>query len=184
MDLSCLTPANLSFRTERLSIRVMNQHDLPHFTAMQADPTLMTYIGDILTPEALEAKFLTRNQCFSDHSQWFTLLIFDRTSSAFCGSIGFLLENVDAMRVEIGYLLLSEQQGKGIITEAAKPMMDFIFTSLKAKKIVAKCAVENTSSWKVMERLSLKREGCLISDFYVGDTWFDSYYYGLINPNS
>lgn len=183
MDLSCLTPANLSFRTERLSIRVMNQHDLQHFSAIQTDPELMTYIGDVLEPEAFEAKFQARNKCFNDHSQWFTLLIFDRASSALCGSVGFLLEDIDAMRVEIGYLLLSDQQGKGILTEAAKPMMDFIFTSLGARKIFAKCAVENTPSWKVMERLSLKREGCLASDFCVGDTWFDSYYYGLINPS-
>ena len=157
----------------------MNKHDLQHFTALQTNSELMAYIGDVLDPDAFKAKFDARNQCFDDHSQWFTLLIFDRASSAFCGSVGFLFEDIDAMRVEIGYILLSEQQGKGILTEAAKPVMEFIFHSLGARKIFAKCAVENTSSWKVMERLSLTREGCLASDFCVGDTWFDSYYYGL-----
>ena len=184
MDLTTLRPRNLSFRTERLSIRVMNKHDYPSFSALQSDPQLMAYIGEVLEPEALKAKFEARAKCFNDHSQWFTLLIFERATSAFCGSVGFLLQDIANQKAEIGYVLLNEYHGKGMITEAAQPMIDFLFNTLKVKKITAHCAVENTASWKVMEKLSLQREGLLAADFCIGDTWYDSYSYGLINADS
>ena len=181
MDLSRLSEANLSFSTKRFSIRLMTASDFDYFAALQADPTLMTYIGEVLETEPLKEKFNGRVNCINDHSQWFTLLIFEKETDKFCGSVGFLLQDIASQRVEIGYVLLSEFHGQGVIVEAAQPMMAFIFNTLKAKKVIAQCAVENIGSWKVMEKLSLQREGCLKSDFCINDIWYDSYYYGLVS---
>jgi len=183
MDLSTLTTKNLSFSTERLFIRLMTSDDLHYFSQLQDNPTLMTYIGPIIDKSALTEKFNKRTKCLSDLTQWFTLLVFEHSTNAFCGSVGFLLQDTDNHRVEIGYIALESMQGKGFITEAAQVMNAFIFNQLKAKKIVASCAVQNIASWKVMEKLGLEREGNLKSDFHVNGQWYDSYCYGLVNPN-
>ncbi|NMP31062.1 GNAT family N-acetyltransferase [Thalassotalea sp. M1531] len=181
MDLSTLNAKNLAFTTDRLTIRLMTNQDFEYFKQLQNDPELMTFIGPILEERALKEKFSARVNCLEDLSQWFTFLIFDQDTKVFCGSVGFLLQDQDSQRVEIGYLALPAAQGKGVITEAANALLEFIFNQLQARKVIANCAIQNIASWKVMEKLGLLREGELKSDFHVNDVWYDSYCYGLVN---
>ena len=186
MDLSVLTPKNLTITTKRLSIYPMLSEHKEEFKQLQCDENLMAFIGPILDENALSDKFNQRISCFEDNQQWFTLLINERKDSSdvspskFIGSVGFRLVDIECQRVEIGYLALSASQGKGCITEAGDALIHFLKEKLKVKKIVANCAVENIASWKVMEKMGLQKEGTLKADFKVNENWFDAYTYALV----
>ena len=183
MNTNLITQAQLQLTTARLSMSFMTDIDWLAFQTLQSNEQLMQHIGPILSEEALNEKFVQRTQPWQgDEAHWITLLIHQKHSGELVGSVGFKLVSIDCQRAEIGYITLAEHQGKGFITEAAKALIEYLFEQVKVRKIVAHCAVENTGSWRVMEKLSMQREGLFKSNFHVNDTWFDEYAYGLLNP--
>jgi RimJ/RimL family protein N-acetyltransferase len=184
MNLSAITQENLTVLTERLALSLMTITDLNNFSLLQTDVELMKYIGPILSDEEIKTKFLDRIKPFNEEEgHWITLNIHENISNEFIGSVGFKLDNIIDQRFEIGYLILKQFAGKGYITEAAHAVVEFLKNKVAVKKIVAHCTTDNIGSWKVMEKVGLKREGELKSDMFLNDTWYDSYAYGLINPN-
>jgi RimJ/RimL family protein N-acetyltransferase len=65
-------------------------------------------------------------------------------------------------------------------------MLDYGFDTLHARRIVAMCNPENTSSWKLLERLNMRREGHLRKNIYFkhddlgNPIWNDTYEYALL----
>ena len=58
---------------------------------------------------------------------------------------------------EIGYVFNKNYFGHGYASEAAKAVMLDAFAH-GTRRVFGECCPENTSSWKVMERIGLKRE--------------------------
>jgi len=184
MNLSAITHENLAISTERLTLSLMTLNDLSNFSLLQSDVELMKYIGPVLSEDDVKAKFLDRIKPFNnEEGHWITLNIHDKVSNDFVGSIGFKLDSIIEQRFEIGYLVLKEFGGKGYVTEASHAIIEFLQNKVIVKKIVAHCTTVNIASWKVMEKIGLQREGELKSDIFVNDVWYDSYAYGLVNPN-
>ena len=57
---------------------------------------------------------------------------------------------------ELGWILDKAYWGKGIITEAAKAIVEFS-KSLSLSKLIANCDKRNIASYKVMEKIGMKR---------------------------
>ena len=184
MNLSAITPENLNISTDRLILSLMTLTDLSNFSLLQTDVELMKYIGPILSGEDIKTKFLDRIKPFNqEEGHWLTLNIHDKETNAFVGSIGFKLDSIIEQRFEVGYLVLKQFGGKGYITEAGHAIVDFLLNQVMVKKVVAYCTTVNIGSWKVMGKIGLHREGELKSDIFVNEIWYDSYAYGLVNPN-
>ena len=81
----------------------------------------------------------------------------------------------------IGYVLGYEYWGKGYTTEAAKTVIRFLFNDVNYRKIIAGCDSENIGSFRVMEKLEMKREAVLRENIKRKDgTWGDDFQYGLL----
>ncbi len=184
MNFDLITPENLHLSTERLQLSLMTNQDFNNFAALQSEPSMMKYIGPVLSEDELKAKFDDRIKPFQqDEGHWLTLNMHDKKSNRFVGSIGFKFCSIDNQRAELGYLVLPTFAGLGYTTEAAATIIEFLFEQVNVRKIVAQCTTVNIGSWKVMEKLGMRREAELTSDFYLNDIWYDGYAYGLINPN-
>ncbi|WP_286232997.1 GNAT family N-acetyltransferase [Thalassotalea sediminis] len=171
--------------SEQFIIQSMSQEDWPLFKQLQSDPDLMHFIGPILDPQALAAKFSQRISPWNeDENHWLTLKIVDKDSQENVGSIGFRLIDITQKRVEIGYLLLPKYQGCGIIPHVGALLLNFIFRQLYAHKVVAYCFAENIGSWKVMEKLGMKREAHFCEHSLLHGEWHDELIYGLLAKNS
>lgn len=89
---------------------------------------------------------------------------------------------------ELGYVLNENYQGKGYGSEAAKAAMDYFFKN-GLHRIFAECCPHNTPSWKLMEKIGLKREAHFIKnvaprkDKDGNPIYWDTYVYALINPS-
>ena len=57
---------------------------------------------------------------------------------------------------DMGWILDKNFWNKGFVTEAAKLIVDFV-KSLGVKMIFAQCDSENIGSWRVMEKIGMKR---------------------------
>jgi len=87
---------------------------------------------------------------------------------------------------ELGYVFNRKYQGKGYATESAKALLDYAFKHLGARRIIAMCSRENERSWKLLERLHMRREGLLLQNIYFKTdssgmpVWLDTYEYAIL----
>lgn len=87
---------------------------------------------------------------------------------------------------ELGYVFNRKYQGKGYATEGARRLLDYAFSNLGSRRIVAMCSPENTPSWKLLERLKMRREGLLLQNIYFKvdsdgqPIWLDTYEYAIL----
>jgi RimJ/RimL family protein N-acetyltransferase len=71
-------------------------------------------------------------------------------------------------------------QGKGLATEAARALLDFGFNSMGLHRIFARTGRANTRSWRLMERLGMRREAHFHQSHRVRDKWDDEFVYALL----
>lgn len=88
--------------------------------------------------------------------------------------------------LELGYVFNGMFQGQGYATEGAKALIDYAFKHLGARRIIAMCNPMNERSWKLLERLHMRREGLLLQNVYfktnINDDpiWLDTYEYAIL----
>jgi len=77
----------------------------------------------------------------------------------FSGTIGF--HNTDRVneKTEIGYWLIAQMTGKGIITTSCRELISLAFEMMRMNRITIKCATGNTASENVALRLGFSFEG-------------------------
>jgi ribosomal-protein-serine acetyltransferase len=81
--------------------------------------------------------------------------------------------------VELGYWLDAAMQGKGIVTQACRTMVQHAFEEHRVHKVVISCAIDNLRSRAVAERLGFVQEGILRAG-RLHDRYVDGVFYGLL----
>jgi ribosomal-protein-serine acetyltransferase len=81
---------------------------------------------------------------------------------------------------EIGYWIIENAQGKGIVTKSCKALMDFCFTHLHLNRIEIKCGTENLKSKAIPERLNFTHEGIIRHGEYLYDRFIDLNLYSFL----
>ncbi|PXV63863.1 ribosomal-protein-serine acetyltransferase [Dysgonomonas alginatilytica] len=102
-------------------------------------------------------------------------------SDKFIGRIGF--NHMDPLnhKAEIGYWIIEEAQGKGIITRSVKELLMLGFTELNLNKIVIRAAIGNTKSRNIPEKLGFTQEGIeRDGELLVDNKYTDLAVYGLL----
>lgn len=96
------------------------------------------------------------------------------------------LEKQEFETWELGYVFNKDYQGRGYATEAAKALINDVFINCNAHRVIAMCNPLNVSSWKLMERLKMRREAHHIKNTWFfrdenGDLiWQDTYKYAIL----
>lgn len=85
------------------------------------------------------------------------------------------------LEAELGWMFDPTYGGHGYATEAVSAIIDLCFSKLKLRRIHAGCFADNTASWRLMERLGLRREEHSRSSALHRDgTWHDNLTYALL----
>lgn len=75
------------------------------------------------------------------------------------GDLGFKGKPAADGNVEVGYGIVSEEQGQGFATEAVSALIDWAFNFGETKKAIAECLRDNTASIKVLQKLGMAQTG-------------------------
>jgi len=90
-------------------------------------------------------------------------------------------EAARGVQAEIGWVLDPSYGGQGLATEAVAAMLRICFEELRVRRVVANCFADNTGSWRLMERLGMRREAHTVSDsLHRSGRWLDGYAYALL----
>ena len=87
---------------------------------------------------------------------------------------------------ELGYVFHDAYWGRGYATEACRALLEEAFTAGKVRRVIAMCNPENAASWRLMERLGMRREGHLRKNiwFFKDENgqpiWQDTYEYAIL----
>jgi [ribosomal protein S5]-alanine N-acetyltransferase len=78
--------------------------------------------------------------------------------STLIGDLGFGGKS-EGQELELGYEVLKAYRNQGYATEAVQALIDFAFTQLEAKKIIAHTPEDNVASIQIMEKLEMRNLG-------------------------
>lgn len=82
---------------------------------------------------------------------------------------------------EIGWCLAPAYQGHGYAGEAVRELLTIVFDGLGIRRVVANCFAGNEPSWRLMERVGLRREAHHVLDTLHRDgEWHDGLTYALL----
>lgn len=138
---------------ESLSLVIPHQSCAPEiFSLIDKDRdylrTWLPWVDSTTTAEDTRKNISDRIEGFGKREQ---ASFYGTLNGNFVASVGFIsLNDGDG---EIGYWLLSEYGGRGLMTLFVKACIDYGFDKLKLNKIVIKCAEGNIKSAAIPKRL-------------------------------
>ena len=98
----------------------------------------------------------------------------------FIGGIG--THRIDWLnrRVEIGYWISQKFQGRGLVTDACRAMIDHAFQEWKLNRVEIHCAPENEKSCAIPKRLGFQFEATLREAQLVNGKYMDVSVYAML----
>ena len=90
-------------------------------------------------------------------------------------------EPTSRVQAEIGWCLDPAYGGQGYATEAVERLLTVCFDDLDLRRVTAECFAENRASWRLMERVGMRRETHAVADsLHRSRGWVDGLGYGLL----
>ncbi|MDV3220959.1 GNAT family N-acetyltransferase [Intrasporangium sp.] len=81
----------------------------------------------------------------------------------------------------LGYILHPECAGRGYATLIGGALLDLAFVDLGVRRVTAGCFADNVASWRVMEKLGMRREQHGVKDSWHAELgWVDGYTYAIL----
>ena len=87
----------------------------------------------------------------------------------------------EGAQAELGWVLDPAYVGHGYATEAVRELLRFSFEDLGVRRAVANCFLGNEASWRLMERLGMRREvHAVAGSLHRSGQWLDIVGYALL----
>jgi RimJ/RimL family protein N-acetyltransferase len=177
-----MTEPWLPIRTERLLLRDFRETDFDDVHAYGSDPEVARYMpwGPNTLEDTRAFLAMTRTQQATWPRLEFGLAIEHRDSGRVIGSIALHARDGAHRTVELGYCLRRDLWRQGLVSEAARALVDVAFRTLSLHRVFATCDLRNTASFGVMEKLGMRREACFRQDRQTKGEWRDTYLYAVL----
>jgi RimJ/RimL family protein N-acetyltransferase len=168
--------------TERLILRKFSCDDWKDLYEYLSQETVVKYEPYyIYSEEACKQEAINRSH---QDAFWAVCL---KENNKLIGNIYFQQqEPKEFLTWEIGYVFNPKYYGKGYAAESSREVMNYGFLQLNARRIIAMCNPENTASWKLLERLNMRKEGHFRKNIFFkydekrNPIWNDTYEYAVL----
>ena len=149
--------------TNRIIIRDPLLTDIDAWHRLLCDPKTMYYLPDIMTRSLEESRNNLETAVAEAHNPNRTKYYFvieDKKTGAFIGTAGYTVtRTVPAGKaVGVGYFILPEYHGQGIMTEALLEVIRFAFEDDGVYRIETGCLTENRASERIMQKCGFIKE--------------------------
>ena len=85
------------------------------------------------------------------------------------------------VQAELGWVLHPDHAGHGYATEAVRELIRICFEDLGLRRVTAECFADNVASWRLMERVGMRREAHTVRDsLHRSGAWLDGMGYALL----
>ena len=171
-------------RTDRLLIRPSTVEDLPLLFEIRRRPevsewlpTLPTdrdaFVARLADPERLAVTLALEHEgvlvgdlYLAISSPWAQLEVAEQAADT---------------QAEIGWVLAPELAGRGLATEAGAALLRICFEHLGLRRVRALCFADNRASWRIMEKLGMRREEHTVAEsLHRSGRWLDGFGYAIL----
>ncbi|WP_394730233.1 GNAT family N-acetyltransferase [Altererythrobacter sp. GH1-8] len=145
--------------TDRLILRDWREQDWEPFWHYTNTPNVMRWLGSPLDKagqKKQQERFLQYRR-EQGHTFW---VVERKDDSELLGCCGLKLSNLPPGPIgmmEVGWRLREDAWGKGYAKESAMASLDLAFGQFRADEVIAITLPENIPSWRLMERLGMRR---------------------------
>ena len=175
---------NLPIETERLILRKYEDKDLNDIVEYSSDADFWLARNlDWPVSEQGVKKYWEAQRAIdpSTDPNWFSLVIELKAEQKVIGHVGISFIKIEEHKQGmVGWVLARKYQGQGLATEAAKALINVGFNELGFHRIYARTGKDNERSWKLMERLGMRREAHLRESHIVKSKWRDEFIYAIL----
>ncbi len=167
--------------TERLHLTKLEDKHAGRLHEMRTNPEVMRYLQRS-RPGSMEDTLenIRNNQELIQKQDGISWVVELKGENLLAGVIGYWRMKKEYMRPEIGYLLLPQYWGKGIMSEAIRAIIRYGFEQMNAHTIEADINPENDASAKILERHGFVREGLFRENVFFEGEFSDSAIYSLL----
>jgi RimJ/RimL family protein N-acetyltransferase len=171
-------------RTERLVLRPARAEDAAATWRFRCEEPVCRWLTEVPTnPESWAVTF-------ADPARLATTLVVERDGEV-VGDLMLRVEDAWAQtevaerargtQAELAWVLDPASTGHGYATEAVCDLVRVCFEELGLRRVVATCFADNESSWRLMERVGMRRELHAVADaLHRSGEWLDTYTYALL----
>jgi len=168
--------------TPRLLLRCFEARDAQAFSDYRSDPEVARYQGWD-APYSLERaqRFVQEMQAalVGAPEEWYQVAIELKSEGVLIGDIGFKIFSA-GRQGEIGFTLMHAYQGKGYAYEAAERILRLLFEQFDLHRVQANCDPRNAPSYRLLEKLGMRREGHMLESIWFKGDWADEYWYAIL----
>ncbi|HWA63395.1 MAG TPA: GNAT family protein [Caulobacteraceae bacterium] len=172
----------LPLETPRLILRDVRETDFDDIHAYATDPEVVRYM--FWGPNTPEVTRKVLDGWLKDQRRWprkvVNMAAEHRADGRMIGAVRFAVIDAKTGTCDFGYSFHRAYWNQGLATEAAGAVVDLAFGRLGLRRVFATCDARNTGSWRVMEKLGMRREACFRQDTRAQDGWRDTYLYALL----
>ena len=172
----------IELESERLIYRKFNHDDLPIVFDMLKDPESMKYRRE--PQNEAESRDFIQYAIFdaeADICKHFKYAAVRKEDNAFIGWALLLHVPNDP---GIGWTVHKNYWGQGYGTEMGRTMLQLGFDKLNLRRIISGCYTLNIASYKIMERIGMRREAHFIKSTQGNSTlnheWCDEFQYAIL----
>ena len=168
----------VTIKSERLNIRSFESKD---------GESLYEYLSDKDVVRYEPHDVFTRKMSYDEASRRAD----DKNFYAVCLQNGKLIGNLyfakgDFDTWELGYVFNKHYWGNGYAEESARALLEYGFENMNVRRVFAQCNPINEASWRLLERLGMRREATHLSNVYFScdengkPIWIDTYEYAIL----
>jgi RimJ/RimL family protein N-acetyltransferase len=168
---------------EDLTLRRLQPEDGPDLYEIYSNPEVTRYqFFKPWTPEEVEQfMYVQFGMRTGDPGVPLVLVVVLRSTNKVIGDCQHTINSIEDQQGEIGFMFNPEFSGRGFATRSVNAALGYGFTRLKLHRIMAAVDVRNERSWRLMERIGMRREAHFVHDNLMDGEWIDDYVYAMLD---
>ncbi|RLQ94652.1 GNAT family N-acetyltransferase [Falsibacillus albus] len=173
-----------TIETDRLLLRPFNDSDAENVTDMCNNYNIYKSTLHLPYPYPLECalSWIATHEENFEADRKYEFAITNKESGQLYGAIAASHQK-QHKHGEIAYWIGEEYWGNDFGTEAAKAMIEFVFSEKDFHRVYARYFKSNPASGRIMEKCGMIYEGTLKDHIYKNGVFEDLVLYGMVNPH-
>ncbi len=169
--------------TQRLRLRPFTRGDVDAVFAYRSREDVARYLFD--APLSREECALAIQQravqlALDDEGDRIILGVELLDSCELVGEVSLIWRSAEARQGEVGWIFHPRFQGQGLASEAVARLFDLAFRTGDFHRIYARCDAANARSWRLMERLGMRREAHFREHGVFKGRWDEEFFYAIL----
>ena len=169
--------------TERLRLRPFLRGDVDAVFAYRRQEEVARYLfdGPLSREEcALAVQQRVSQVALTADGDKIILAVERAADNLLIGEVSLIQRSLDARQGEVGWIFDPAHHGQGYATEAATALLDLAFAEGDMHRVMARCDVRNEPSYRLMERLGMRREAHFREHARFRGEWDEEFVYAIL----